>query len=622
METQVLGSKQNKPASRTEYLSEVNEGIYLIGDHAKMIWQGNKTVIMQSRIFENTKGKDLYLIGNNLCYGIIKINSITPVSIEEFRTLSSEHKITEKEREEWWSGKKQLYAYKFDFKKFETPKRVAVPQTSETFLKDVKFLSEEELIKDINEYDPSEINTNILKDDFRIALAWWANKKIGKNVKYSFEEIENLLQLIIQELLDRGIVFHPEKMLPSSKVVFEKVWNKIESLSEYEILMAQAFGSPGGKSRVSAKLNSMMPKHKVYVEAFAGGAALFWKKEPCEVEVLNDADPEIANAYRFIKSATTSEIVSMKKRKWSSDKSLFFRLLKSNPESISDKFYKFAYTHGFSYGFNRQSFGYNERELGICNRIPNLAERLKNVRIRNEDYKKVIQEFDSPNTFFFLDPPYPGEWPGKSGVNAWKEKDIKEMSELLHNIKGKFLLTINNLPWIKNSFTGFKQDSFFVPRTFRKGDKPKKELLISNYDIRSVNLSEIPSFASKFSDAVLIKDFVSIVGSSVEKDSYNDIDILIRLSNPTDFLKRAIETRIEKEYDDKKKLHFIWGDSEGPHDSFVPIFDLKLAKLEPKVVSMSEGITPMVSFNPMKPGKRFYNIEKTLDYLFGGTNVG
>ena len=534
MKVQILGSKQNSQASVTEYLSETSNGIYLKGDHAKMIWQGNKTIIIQNMVFEHVKGKDLYLIGNNLCYGIIRVKDIKPVNIEEFRKMSSEHKITEKERNEWWTGKKQLYAYSFEFRRFDDPKRVAVEEGVQTFVKDVNFLSE---------------------------------------------------------------------------------------LSEYESLMAQAFGSPGGKSRVSAKLNAMMPKHKIYVEAFAGGAALFWKKEPSEVEVLNDLDSEIAGAYRFIKSATKEEVAGLKKRKWISDKELFFRLLKSKPESDLDIFYKFFYTHFHSYGAGRKSFGYKDGECKIYDRVLHLQERLKNTKIRNEDYKSVIKEFDSPDTFFFFDPPYPEDWPYPDKINNWGESNVKEMAELLHNIKGKFLITINNLPWIKESFSGFKQDSFFVPRSLRKGDNPKKELLVSNYDIRSINLSEIPSFVSKFSDAVLIKDFVSVVGSSVESDKYNDVDILVRLSDPTDFIKRAIETRIGKEYSEQKKLHFIWGDSEGPHDSFVPVYDLKLSKLEPKMVTMSDGITPMSPFNPMKPGKKFYGIEETLNYLFGGANV-
>ena len=45
-----------------------------------------------------------------------------------------------------------------------------------------------------------------------------------------------------------------------------------------EKLQLQIFGSPGGKSRVSQKLVDCIPEHKVYVEPFIGGGAVFFKK--------------------------------------------------------------------------------------------------------------------------------------------------------------------------------------------------------------------------------------------------------------------------------------------------------------------------------------------------------
>lgn len=135
-------------------------------------------------------------------------------------------------------------------------------------------------------------------------------------------------------------------------------------------------------------------------------------------------------------------------------------------------------------------------------------------------------------------------------------------------------------------------------------------------------LSQVPDFTKYIKDATLIKDFISIVGSSVEKKDYNDIDILIRLSEPTGFIKRAVETRLYKMFPEElsDKLHFIWGDAEGPHDSFVPIFDLQLKALEPKVIEMSESIL-FKPFYPMKPIKKFYIVKDAVDYCFSKSNI-
>ena len=54
----------------------------------------------------------------------------------------------------------------------------------------------------------------------------------------------------------------------------------------------------GGKNRLAKRIIAIFPKHTTYVEAFAGGAQVFFRKEPSEVEVLNDLDGEIVNFYR------------------------------------------------------------------------------------------------------------------------------------------------------------------------------------------------------------------------------------------------------------------------------------------------------------------------------------
>jgi hypothetical protein len=74
------------------------------------------------------------------------------------------------------------------------------------------------------------------------------------------------------------------------------------------------------------------------------------------------------------------------------------------------------------------------------------------------------------------------------------------------------------------------------------------------------------------------------------------------------------------------KIHFVWGDLEGPHDTFVPLYDLQLKKIQPlEVVKMqheplsfdSEQICLLAaSFEPMKPSKRFYDVDDALAYMF------
>ena len=54
----------------------------------------------------------------------------------------------------------------------------------------------------------------------------------------------------------------------------------------------------GGKRAIANKIIAVFPKHTTYVEPFAGGAQVFFHKEPSKVEVLNDLDGEMVNFFR------------------------------------------------------------------------------------------------------------------------------------------------------------------------------------------------------------------------------------------------------------------------------------------------------------------------------------
>ncbi|MCK6589712.1 MAG: DNA adenine methylase, partial [Polyangiaceae bacterium] len=83
------------------------------------------------------------------------------------------------------------------------------------------------------------------------------------------------------------------------------------------------WGSPAGKKRLADRLVAMLPAHKTYVEPFAGSAAVLFAKEPAEVEVINDADLEIADAYRLLKKLTPEGLSKLKKLPWVGDEKTF-----------------------------------------------------------------------------------------------------------------------------------------------------------------------------------------------------------------------------------------------------------------------------------------------------------
>ena len=47
------------------------------------------------------------------------------------------------------------------------------------------------------------------------------------------------------------------------------------------------------------------------------------------------------------------------------------------------------------------------------------AERLKDVTVLRQDYRKTIEQLDGPDTFFFLDPPYPASGTTRTPRSTW-----------------------------------------------------------------------------------------------------------------------------------------------------------------------------------------------------------
>ncbi|MBN2196397.1 MAG: DNA adenine methylase [Polyangiaceae bacterium] len=257
------------------------------------------------------------------------------------------------------------------------------------------------------------------------------------------------------------------------------------------------WGSPAGKKRLADRLAAMLPAHKTYVEPFAGSAAVLFAKEPSEVEVINDADLEIAEAFRLIKGLTPKDLARLRKLPWVGNPDTFKALCAAEPRDSVGRLHRFLYVTHFSYGKLRgKSFSPSGAgvEATTLKRIEQFGPRLKHVRIYGGDYEKVVRKYDGKDTVFFLDPPYPGY-----NVDVGESDfDEERFFELLKSLKGKFLITYG----IRGKFPGLVKDSGFwvkrirTPRTIASmrgvgGSSVLTQLLVANYEPVTKGLSEV-----------------------------------------------------------------------------------------------------------------------------------
>lgn len=199
------------------------------------------------------------------------------------------------------------------------------------------------------------------------------------------------------------------------------------------------FASPAGKKRVADTMVKLMPAHKAYVEPFIGSGAVFFAKEPVQLEAINDFDPDISAAFKALQKLTEPDIQKLEGMTWTGSKATFEKVYDSKPTDELAKLHRFLYIANFSYGrmrgrsFNPGSEGTTSKTIG---RIRKYAPRLKGVHIHNGDYQAMVEKYDSRDALFFLDPPYPG-YNVKVGEDGFDED---RFFKCLKGIDGKFLV--------------------------------------------------------------------------------------------------------------------------------------------------------------------------------------
>lgn len=242
--------------------------------------------------------------------------------------------------------------------------------------------------------------------------------------------------------------------------------------------MKAPFCRVGSKKSLVKKILPLIPPHKVYVEPFVGSGQIFFKKEPIEKEVINDLDSTLMYHYRILKK-TKSRDFKKDIDTIEENQAFFNKKATTEGQKLQKEIIRGCNTFGAK---GTGKIFVDSNSYPKLKNIDKYQERLKKTTILSQDYKSVMKKYDSKETFFFLDPPY------EDSKKLYKRGTInyEEMSSFLKGIKGKFLLTLNDSPNIRNIFNGFKIRSV-IARAYGNvrgggiGTKDRRELIITNY---------------------------------------------------------------------------------------------------------------------------------------------
>jgi DNA adenine methylase len=215
----------------------------------------------------------------------------------------------------------------------------------------------------------------------------------------------------------------------------------------------------GGKQRMAHRIIPLIPRHTVYVEPFAGGAAVFFGKPWPDVanthhyrEVLNDHDERIVNFYRQLRDNGEELTHRLSLTPYSeAEHQVAKRLDYDDPMTAAVRYFvngQQSFANKLNAGWGRSVYTRNWGATwanGVA-RLPEYLDRMAGVHLACADALKVIKEWDSPQTFFYCDPPYPGTDCGH--YKGYTVDDLQRLVDALDACQGSFVLSNYDQPGV------------------------------------------------------------------------------------------------------------------------------------------------------------------------------
>ena len=185
------------------------------------------------------------------------------------------------------------------------------------------------------------------------------------------------------------------------------------------------FGYYGSKQRLANSILNHLPPHNCWVELFGGSLAVTLAKQPADIEIVNDLDDNIVNAFRQIRDNldeligliehtpyARSELLRARQScKKDSDleraRKFLVQAMMSVNGVIAGKRGGFSISNSYARDFREARVN---RWFNYPDRLRAVTQRLRGIRIENKDAIELLTKYSNrPATLVYIDPPYLAE---------------------------------------------------------------------------------------------------------------------------------------------------------------------------------------------------------------------
>jgi DNA adenine methylase len=221
-----------------------------------------------------------------------------------------------------------------------------------------------------------------------------------------------------------------------------------------------AFGWYGGKYSHLDWLLPLLPKSQHFCDVFGGSAAVIINRSPSPVETYNDIHSEVVNFFRVLRDQKDELIEAIGLTPFSREELAVASLHQTEGITELERARRFfVCARQVRTGLAQTSSagrwahclltsragmsGAVSRWLGSIDDLSLIAQRLLRVQIENAPAIEVIHRYDSPQTLFYCDPPYPHRTRNDSKAYAHEmtDTDHRELAKILRSVQGKVALS-------------------------------------------------------------------------------------------------------------------------------------------------------------------------------------
>ena len=247
----------------------------------------------------------------------------------------------------------------------------------------------------------------------------------------------------------------------------------------------------GGKRLLAKTIIGMIDAtpHSGYAEPFVGMGGVFLRRDhSCpRAEAINDFNGDVANLFRILQRHYPQFMDCLKFQITSRRE--FERLKATDPDTLTDleRAARFLYLQRLTFGGKvaGRVFGVHSEgasRFNLTRLVPILEEvheRLAGVVIENLPWRAFIDRYDRPGMLFYLDPPYWGS-EGYYGKDMFRRDEFEAIAERLSSLKGRFILSINDVPETREIFGRFAIEEVSLIYSVQGGKgKAAKEMIVS-----------------------------------------------------------------------------------------------------------------------------------------------